>query len=193
MLNEVRGEEVVKNHVHFLGGWRIDAVAPRRDGRTVRRNRISKGSKEQVPKSVGDFENTSENPARTSPNWVMTADDVQLGPCKSNAISRMCGGKRFQVSRKLERWSALNRSSRVGEGERYVGWAKEASDSSHGGTVSSRRFLTKGSRHWWGQELIRVRGRSSNSARDSEVLRASGTRKRIRSWGVGQDGLQRHS
>ena len=62
----------------------------------------------------------------------------------------MCGGNRFHFSKKLECWSALNRSSRVGEGERYVGWAKEASGSSHGGTVSSRRWWTKGSRHCGG-------------------------------------------
>ena len=81
---------------------------------------ILKGSEEQEPKSVEDFGTTSENSTSTSHNWVMMAG-VQQGPCKSNAISRICGGKRFHVPRKLELWSALNRSSRVGEGERYVG------------------------------------------------------------------------
>ena len=75
---------------------------------------------------------------------------VQPGPCKSNVISRMCDGKRFHVCRKLERWSVLNRSSRGVEGARYVVWAKEASDSSHGGIVSSRRRCMKGSRHCGG-------------------------------------------
>ena len=51
----------------------------------------------------------------------------------------MFGGKRFHVRTELERWSVVDRSTRAGEGARYVGWAKEASDSSHGGTVSSRR------------------------------------------------------
>ena len=72
---------------------------------------------------------------------------VQPGPCKSNVISRICGGKRFHVRRKPERWSTLNRSSTAVEGAWYVGWAKEASDSSHGGIVLSRRWRMKGSRH----------------------------------------------
>ena len=42
---------------------------------------ISKGNKAQEPKSVEDFENTSENSARTLPTLVMTAG-VQPGPCK---------------------------------------------------------------------------------------------------------------
>ena len=45
---------------------------------------------------------------------------------------------------------------------------------------------------WWGQELVRVHGRSGNGARDSDVLCAVGTSKWSRSRGVGQDGLQRH-
>ena len=53
-----------------------------------------KGSKEKEPTSVEDFENTSENSARTLPGWVMTAG-VQRSPCKSNAISRMYGGREF--------------------------------------------------------------------------------------------------
>ena len=65
---------------------------------------------------------------------------VQPGPCKSNAISRMCGDKRFHICRKIERWSALNRSSRTGEGGRSIGWADEGANLSHVGTVSSRRW-----------------------------------------------------
>ena len=64
--------------------------------------KFSKRSKEQEPKSVEDFDNTSQNSARTSPSWVMTAG-AQPGPCKSNTISRLCGGKRFHVCSDLER------------------------------------------------------------------------------------------
>ena len=55
---------------------------------------ILKGSEEQEPKSVEDFGTTSENSTSTSHNWVMMAG-VQQGPCKSNAISRMYGGREF--------------------------------------------------------------------------------------------------
>ena len=99
---------------------------------------ILKGSKEQEPHDVEDFENTSENSVRISSNWVMTAR-VQPGQFKSNPISRVRDGKRFHVYRKLDRWSALNRSSRAGEGERSIGGANEAADSSLIGAVSSRR------------------------------------------------------
>ena len=47
---------------------------------------------------MGDFENMLRNSARTSPNRVMTAG-VHPGRRKANAISRICGGKRFHVYR----------------------------------------------------------------------------------------------
>ena len=43
MLDEARGKEFVQNLVHFLGGRRTDALGPRRDGTTVRRNRNLEG------------------------------------------------------------------------------------------------------------------------------------------------------
>ena len=48
-----------------------------------------KGSREQEPKSVWRFENTSESSARTSPNWVITVG-VQPRPRKSYARFRAC-------------------------------------------------------------------------------------------------------
>ena len=97
-----------------------------------------KGSKEQEPKPVEEFEKTSETSARTSPNWMMTSS-VQPGRCKSNAILRMCDWKRFHVYRKLKPWSALNRSSRAGERGRSIGGIEKAGDLSHVGAESSRR------------------------------------------------------
>ena len=98
---------------------------------------ILKGSNEQEPKSVEDFEKMSGNSVRTSANWVMTSG-VQPGPWKSNVISRRWGGKRSHARRKLVRCSACKRSSRAGEGERSEGGAEGAVVSSHAGTVSSR-------------------------------------------------------
>ena len=119
---------------------------------------------------------------------------VQPGPCESNVISRMCGGKRFHVCRKLERWSVLNRSSRAVEGARYVGWAKDASDFVAWRNCFIAQMVYEGVQAlWWRQELVRDHGRSGNWARDSEVLFADGTKKWSRSRGVGQNGLQRHS
>ena len=115
VLDEAGGEEYIQNRVHLLCGRGIEARGPRRDRRAVRGTVILKGSREQEPKSVGDFENTSENSARTSPKWVMTVG-VQPRPRKSNAISRMCDGKRLHACRKRARWSVLNRSSSTGEG-----------------------------------------------------------------------------
>ena len=43
MLVDARGEEFVQSRVNFLGGRRIDAVGPGRDGRAVRRNRNLEG------------------------------------------------------------------------------------------------------------------------------------------------------
>ena len=78
------------------------------------RNRISKGIKEQEPKSVFEVENTSGNSPSTSPNCAMT-EGVQPGSCKSNAISRRWGGRRAQTHKNEERWSEFNRLSSVGE------------------------------------------------------------------------------
>ena len=76
---------------------------------------ISKGIKEQEPKSVFEVENTSGNSQSTSPNCAMTGG-VQPGSCMSNAISRRWGGSRAQTRKNEERWSEFNRFSNVDEG-----------------------------------------------------------------------------
>ena len=70
-MDEARGETFFQNRVHLLGGSRINGreIA----GELFGRIEISKGSKDEEPKSVGDVKNASENSARTSSNWVMAA------------------------------------------------------------------------------------------------------------------------
>ena len=74
---------------------------------------ISKGIKEQDPKSVFEVENTSGYSQSKSPSCSM-AGGVQPGSCKSNAISRRCGDSRAQTRRNEERSFGFNRSSSVG-------------------------------------------------------------------------------
>ena len=57
-------------------------------GELCGRTEIFTGRKEQEPKFVEDFENTSGNSTRTSPSRMMTAG-VQPGSYKSNTISCM--------------------------------------------------------------------------------------------------------
>ena len=63
---------------------------------------ISKGIKEQDPKSVFEVENKSGNSQSTSPSCSMVVG-VHLGSCKSNAISRRCGGSQAQTRKNEER------------------------------------------------------------------------------------------
>ena len=83
----------------------------------------------------------------------MTAG-VQPGPCKSNAISHMCGGKRVHAC-KFERWMALV-VCRVGQRDlRLVAWRN----------CFISQMMNEGVQAlWWGRELIRVHKRSSNWA-----------------------------
>ena len=82
MLDEAGCEEFVPNS-HPLALMSIGAVGPRRDSGAVRGGTvILTGSRGQEPKSVEDFENASDSPARTSHNWVMTVG-VQPRPRES--------------------------------------------------------------------------------------------------------------
>ena len=77
---------------------------------------ISKGIREQDPKSVFEVENTLGNSQSTSPSCSM-AEGVHPGSYKSNAFSRRCGGSRAQTRENEERWSGFNRSTSAGEGD----------------------------------------------------------------------------
>ena len=57
---------------------------------------ISKGMKEPHTKSVFEVDNASGNSQSTSPSCYM-AGGVQPGSCKSNEISRGCGGRRART------------------------------------------------------------------------------------------------
>ena len=52
----------------------------------------------------------------TSPSCSI-AEGVHPGSCKSNAISRRCGGSRAQARKNEERWSSFNRCSSAVEGD----------------------------------------------------------------------------
>ena len=124
---------------------------------------ISKGIKEQDPNSVFEVENTSGKSRKTSPNCSM-AGGSQPGPCKSNAISRRCGGSRAQTRRKAERWVVLKRSFSADEGR--------------GGScyLSVRRARDR--RDLAGRSLARVGTRSMGG-----VLQ--GTQQDAQKWGIG--------
>ena len=87
---------------------------------------ISKGIREHDPKSVFEVENTSEKSQSTSPSCSMVGGS-QPGSCKSNAISRRCGGSRAQTRRNAERWAGFKRSISVGEGGGTAGAIPSAS------------------------------------------------------------------
>ena len=77
---------------------------------------VSKGIKEQEPKSVFEVENTSGN-SQSMPSSCSMAAGVHPWSYKSNAISCRCGGSRAQTRKNKERWSWSNRSSSAGEGD----------------------------------------------------------------------------
>ena len=74
---------------------------------------VSKGIKEQEPKSVFEVENTSGNSQSTLRSCSM-AEGVHPGSCKSNGISR---NSRAQTHKNEELWSRFNRSNSAGEGD----------------------------------------------------------------------------
>ena len=106
---------------------------------------ISKGIKEQEPKSVFEVENTSGNSQSTSPSCAMTGG-VRPGSCRSNAISRRCGGRRSQTLKNEERWSEFNRLSSVGEG------AVTVSASPVSGELLTAETWPSGNWPGWGSE-----------------------------------------
>ena len=77
---------------------------------------ISKGIREQEPKTVLDVEQTSGISLSTSLSGLM-AKGVRSGSCKSNSIARKCGGRRAHTRRNEARRSGTKRPSRAGEGE----------------------------------------------------------------------------
>ena len=81
---------------------------------------ISKGLREQDPRPIFEVGNTSGKSQSTSLSCLMVGGS-QPGPCKSNAISRRCGGSRAQTHRNAERWAGFKRSISAGEGSGTAG------------------------------------------------------------------------
>ena len=117
MLDQTCSEVLIEGGVHLFG----QNIGLMRCGRKVTGSlpsgtEISKGVREQEPKSVLELEKPSGNLQRTSPSSSMAAG-VHYGLCKSNVMSRKCLGRRCQTRRNETRFSEVKRWSRVGEGE----------------------------------------------------------------------------
>ena len=96
MLDQPSREVLVKDRFHFFGQNRVYAMGPRVTGALPSGTEISKGIREQDPKSVFEVENTSGNSQSTSPSCSMAGW--------------------VQTRKNKERWSGSNRSSSAGEG-----------------------------------------------------------------------------
>ena len=116
VLNEASREILVQNRVHLFGHERFHAIGARGHRGAVGWDRNFE-RQEGTRTSVGDVQKISANSIKLPPNWVMTSGS-QVGPWKSNEISRRCFGSLCQTCRKLSRWSEFRRSSKEGGGSR---------------------------------------------------------------------------
>ena len=96
---------------------------------------ITKGIREQEPKSVLDLEKTSAKLQRTSPSCSI-AKGVQPGPRRSKATARRCDGSHSQTRRNEACCSGVRRSSRAGEREAV------AATATRGGAVTPEAGVT---------------------------------------------------
>ena len=116
MLNQPSHEVMVEGRSTSLAKIEFMRWGQEVTGALPSGTEISKGITEQEPKPVFEVENTSRNSQGTSPSGSM-AEEVHPGSCKSNPISRRCGGRRAQTRKNEKRWFWFNRSSSAGEGD----------------------------------------------------------------------------